>query len=299
MLHTIGYERLDDRVALPLGDGMAPRRPRSPSSSLVPANRALPTAVASFLSLLKKFRVVHQPAGTTWESVKDLLSVHDTARDFLWPFYGLGDGGAVALWWERDEPCVVHVGSEGDFDVVARDFDEFLARIADGKSGISDMDEDLRSVPIAALLSQNRRPRPLGSAPSKRFRAWIASHSSLLKADSSKDAETLRRDVVDLAVRMLGDGRSKVYKASSPHWRMGFKILRTTVGKQAAWRLDYVDYGVWSAVPAAYNPAALAARVVALTKHPDRDHYEMSVHRDGMVTVDRDKELLLTPDAES
>jgi hypothetical protein len=255
----------------------------------VPAGRGLPKRVAPFFALVAKSAIPKRVLRTSWKHLRDLLSVVDGARDHLWPFYGLGDGGMVALWWEHDEPCVVWAGSEGDFSVLARDFDEFLARLAAGKSGVWDMDEDFKTVLLTTLLPRRPRPRPLGGVPTKRFLRWIETQSSLQKPNPSADGEKLRLELVALGKRMLRDKLSKVYTTRSPDWSFDFKLIF----QKSGWRIDYLDYGVWYPLPTKYKPADLAPRIVALTKHPKRKRYEMVVTHSGLVSLDRDKELVL------
>ena len=125
--------------------------------------------------------------------------------------------------------------------------------------------------------------------PTKRFLRWIETQSSLQKPHASADGEKLRLELVALGNRMVRDKLSKVYTTRSSQWSHNFKLIL----QGSAWRIDYLDYGVWYPLPAKYKPADLAPRIVALTKHPKRKRYEMVVTHSGLVSLDRDKELVL------
>jgi hypothetical protein len=90
---------------------------------------------------------------------------------------------------------------------------------------------------------------------------------------------------------MLSDGRSKVYNLSSTRWSLKFRIQRDGDGLA----ITYLDYGEWYAVPAKYKLAKEVEMLLKLVKHKRRAQYDLSTSSSGIVSIDRDRELLLMP----
>lgn len=71
----------------------------------------------------------------------------------LVPFLRLGDGGVVAFWLGKNasaSAAIVHLDSEGQNQVVAANFDDFLARLALRKTGVPDMDQAEAAIVLPA-----------------------------------------------------------------------------------------------------------------------------------------------------
>jgi len=98
------------------------------------------------------------------------------ARD-AFAFLHLGEGTALALLKTGpDTPAaVVMLGSEGDTETVAGSVEEFLLALAEGETGISDLDELDEESPgrrkLKAWLKKNKVTAP--PAPPFDFNAWL------------------------------------------------------------------------------------------------------------------------------
>jgi hypothetical protein len=71
---------------------------------------------------------------------------------------------------------------------------------------------------------------------------------------------------------------------------MDFRIKRRGKGLSVA----YLDFGKWYPVPADYRFDTLAAELLSLVQDKDRNTYEVRVINQGIVSVDYDRQLLLT-----
>jgi hypothetical protein len=109
--------------------------------------------------------------------------------------------------------------------------------------------------------------------------------------ERSKEAETLRRRVHRAALQMLRDGRCHTYRPSSIHWIMGYKARRTAKGLV----ITYLDYGMWKPTPRKYGLQALAAELLEMCRHPNKRLIWFQVYKEGDVSVEQDRELLLVP----
>jgi hypothetical protein len=132
-------------------------------------------------------------------------------------------------------------------------------------------------------------------AVQEKFDNWCKKHSALQEPLRRPDSEALRRRMHQIAMEMIRDGWSKVYSLSSLWWSMDYRIERTDTGLL----ISYLDYGEWLPVPAEYATEygldREAMRLLELVKHKRRRRYDLSVCRPGIVSVDRDRELVLEP----
>ena len=59
--------------------------------------------------------------------------------------------------------------------------------------------------------------------------------------------------------------------------------------------ITFLDYGKWYPVPQKYKLVREVADLLKLIKHKKRGRYEFSVSCTGIVSIDRDRELVLVP----
>jgi hypothetical protein len=216
----------------------------------------------------------------------DLLpSAHETAV----PFLHLPDGGLVVLWYQQACPAVVHIGGHGELRVVARDFDDFLRAVMARCTGLYDLDEPRTAISVAGVEGI---PQTAGLAELQgNLQAWFNEHTALQAPLETPAAELLRQRVFNKVQAMIAQGLSTVYSPSSPYWSMQFQIERTGSSLEIA----YLDYGKWHPLPEQHKLDEEAATLVKLAKHRDRRRYELSVSKSGIVSIDRERELVLIP----
>ena len=247
----------------------------------VPQGRKLPARFDDFLRASLPFRVEWNDLGA--------YGLKPSATTEALPFLRLPDGGLVALWYHAAEPAVVHIGGHGELKVIASDFDNFLKGIGARSSGLPDIDEGDERFSVPGVRG---KPNTAGlPALQDRFDKWFKQHTSLLEPSAAPGAETLRRRVCAIAERMIRDGRSKVYTLSSPWWSIDFQIERD--GDDLS--ITYLDFGVWYQVPANYKLAEVVAALLQLVKNKKRRRYELLICSAGIVSIDRDRELVLVP----
>lgn len=247
----------------------------------VPAGRDLPQRFDDFIRAEPPFRV-------EWNDL-DAYSLKPSATKEAVPFLRLPDGGLVALWYVEPSPAVVHIGGHGELAVIARSFDDFLKVAASRRSGLWDLDNPPSPFVVSGVEGE---PDTAGLAElQERFERWFQEHTSLLPPLRTPEAEGLRQRVHGIAVAMIRDGLSKVFTPASPWWSMSFRIERG--GTEPS--ITYLDYGAWHPVPERFGLADEIAALLGLVRDKTRVCYELSVGCTGIVSVDRDRELLLVP----
>jgi hypothetical protein len=247
----------------------------------VPKGRKLPARFDDFLRASLPFRV-------EWNDL-DAYGLKPSATKSALPFLRLPDGGLVALWYHAAEPAVVHIGGHGELKVVASDFDNFLKGIGARSSGLPDIDEGDEKFSVAGVRGKPNAARL--PALQEKFDKWFKQHTSLLEPLAAPAAEALRQRMHRIAEDMIRDGRSKVCTLSSPWWSMDFRIERD--GDDLS--ITYLDFGEWYPVPAKYKLAEEVAALLTLVKNKKRRRYELSTCSVGIVSIDRDRELVLVP----
>ena len=105
----------------------------------IPAGRELP---ARFDDFLEVDFVKESELFEVWWSDLTEYELKRSAKKEAVPFLSLFDGGLVAFWYHDAVPAIVHIGSEGERKVVARDFDDFLKGINAKCCGLPDVDEE-------------------------------------------------------------------------------------------------------------------------------------------------------------
>jgi hypothetical protein len=247
----------------------------------VPKGRKLPGRFDDLLRAKHPFRI-------EWNDL-NAYGLKSSATKEAVPFLRLPDGGLVALWYHAAEPAVVHIGGHGEMKVIASDFECFLKSIGARCSGVPDIDEGEESFSISGVGgSPNRKALPVLQ---KKFDEWFKQHTSMLEPSKSPEAEALRKRVYKIAQDMIRDGRSKVYSLSSPWWSKDFQIERAGDGLS----ITYLDFGEWHPVPSKYKLAEVVGALLKLAKNKNRRRYKLSVCSAGIVSVDRDRELVLVP----
>ena len=248
--------------------------------SRVPKGHSLPDSFEDFLRAKLRLRI-------EWNDL-DAYSLKPSALEQAVPFIRLRDGGLIALWYHVTKPAVVHIGGHGELSVIASNFDNFLKAIKAKCTGLSDLDayrENLNDVAI------HGKPSRAGlSTLQKKFDHWFKQHTSLLEPLQTSEAELLRQRLVNIAEEMIGDGRSRVYTLSYP-WSMNFRIDR----ERNDISITYLDYGNWYPVPQEYELVEAAVKLLRLVKDKTKVRYELCILKAGIVSVDRDRELLLVP----
>lgn len=245
----------------------------------IPKGRKLPARFDDYLQANLPFRV-------EWNNL-DAYGLKRSATKEALPFLHMPDGTLVALWYHAAEPAVVLIGAHGDSKVVASDFNNFLKGIGSRSSGVQDIDEGEKRLTVPGVRG---KPNPARlPALQKKFDAWFKQHTSLLEPLVVPIAEALRRRVHKIAEGMIRDGHSKVYTLSSPWWSMNFRVERD--GDDLS--ITYLDFGEWYPVPTKYKLAVEVAELLKLVKHKKRRRYELSTCAAGIVSIDRDRELVL------
>jgi hypothetical protein len=247
----------------------------------VPTGRELPARFDDFI-------LAEPPCRVEWNDL-DEYALKPSATNEAVPFLRMGEGSIVALWYYDVSPAVVLLGSEGELIVVARSFDDFLKGCALRCSGVPDIDTWETAIQVSGIAGE---PNSDGLPElQKRFEEWFKKHTSLLEPLRTPESEVLRQRVFGIAEQMLRDGLSKVYTQEATWWVMDFRIERNRDGL----RITYIDYGKWYPVPQKYGMLDEVIALLSLVLNKQRDSYELSVLCVGIVSIDRDRELLLVP----
>lgn len=230
------------------------------------------------------------PFSVQWTDLED-YELNPTAMEEAVPFLELPDGGLIALWYHAPSPAVIHIGGHGELQVIAHDFDDFLIALAAKRSGLPDFDDARQAFRVPGVTGEPMRAQL--PALQEKLEAWFSKHTSLQAPVDTPDAEALRQRVCQIVEQMLRDGCSKVYTPRSPSWSVDFKLERSDAG----FVITYLDFGAWYPLPEKYKLAGEVVRLLELVKHKDHNRYELSVCSAGIVSIDRDRELVLVPPA--
>jgi hypothetical protein len=244
----------------------------------------------AFSAEFESFLATDMPIQIGWTSL-DRYSLKKSAERELLPFITLGDGSLVAVWLSVDPPPVVCVDSHGaSCRIIASGILEFLQLARARKTGLHDIDD-------ASLFGSDQKRISIREPSGRSLRnlqakldCWSAENSSLQTPTISPNSENLRRKIMKVARSMLRDGRSKVYKVNDEWWELDFRI---ECGSGI--EIEYLDYGQWYRVPEEYGMAALVGELRLLVKRGKKKAFEMNVCKDGIVSIDKDRELVLQP----
>lgn len=247
----------------------------------IPKGCKLPERFDDFLRAKPPFAIV-------WKDL-DAYDLKPAAMRKAVPFLKLPDGGVVAFWYHAESPAIVLIGAHGELKVIARDFDDFLKGIGAKCSGLPDFDEARSGFFVPKV---NGRPAGEGlPALQKKFEAWCRKHTALQAPLAKPAAEALRQRVQRIVEAMIRDGRSKVYTLSSPWWAMEFQIERNVTNLA----VTYLDYGEWHPVPEKYQLIPEVIVLLGLVKNKTEHHYALSVCSAGIVSINKDRVLVLVP----
>lgn len=247
----------------------------------IPEGCDLPTRFDDFLRAEPPFEV-------EWNDL-DSYCLKPTATKEAVPFLRLSDGGLVAFWFCEASPAIVHIGGHGELKVLARSFDDFLKATGQRCSGLPDFDEAAQPFRVHGVRGKPRTHEL--PALQARFDSWHKEHTSLQTPLRTPESEELRQRVFQISEDMIRDGCSKVYTLASVWWSMNFRIERDGTGLS----ITYLDYGEWYPVSEKYELDDAVVALFQLVEHKTQSHYEMSTCSAGIVSIDRDRELVLVP----
>jgi hypothetical protein len=196
-------------------------------------------------------------------------------RDTFVPFLVFGDGGLLALW----QGAIVHLGSEGERRVVAASMRDLCARIAKCATGVPELDE--AEPPIVITI----RGKPAALARAQEALDALFAHND---PKPVTDREELRAAVHRIAKKLIAGGISRTYRPKDS-WLLKFRLTRAPLA------IEVLDFGAYKPVPAESGLAPLAEALIAACKDPRRAQYELTVTWTGIVSIDRDRQLVLLP----
>ena len=249
----------------------------------LPKGRELPSRFDDFVRAEPQCRI-------QWNDL-DSYSLKPSATNEAVPFLRLSDGALVALWYHKPSPAVVLIGGHGELEVVAVSFDDFLKALAVQRSGVPDFDSE--EEPPFVVPGTEGEPNTDGLAELQEpFRQWFQKHTSLLPPLRTPEAELLRQRIYAIADTMSRDGRPKAFTyGTTIYWSNHFRVER----KESGLSVSYLDFGKWYPVPEEYKLTDEVALLLELVLHKNRSEYEFVVQCEGLVSVDRDRQLLLLP----
>lgn len=247
----------------------------------IPKGCKLPVRFDDFLR-------ANPPFAVEWNDL-DAYGLKPTAVREAVPFLRLPDGGLVALWYHSGSPAIVHIGAHGELKVIAHDFDDFLKGIGVRCSGLTYFDEVECGFCVPGVEGEPTREGL--SALQEKFEDWFKKHTLLQEPLAGLAAEALRQRVYRIAEEMIRDGLSKVYTLSSPWWSINFQVNRNDTNLT----VSYLDYGKWYPVPEKYKLVQEVIALLKLAKQKTQQHYELSVCSAGIVSINKDRELVLVP----
>lgn len=135
-------------------------------------------------------------------------------REHLGLFMVFPDGAKLALW-KSDEapPAVVRLGPKGVLDVVAPDLETFLVALANGTTGVRELEREQRETPsvraeLGAWLSVRGVRSSARSVSTDAFRGWF---------EMTRASARAARASVDAARQQLGAPDRLLSTATLPH----------------------------------------------------------------------------------
>jgi len=231
------------------------------------------------------FAELNLPEEIGWSNV-ERYELKSSAKKDLIPFWPLGDGGTLAFWYFETNRTIVYLGSEGELELIAKNFDAFLELLKMKKTGLSIFDDSSEEYKLPTLSAKANQIDALKT----QFLTWFKEHTTLLEPHSSKGSEDLRLRIMEIAENILTDGLCKTYTTDSFWWSLSFRI--SINAREIS--IFYLDYGKWYSLPQKYGLKPEIEAILQLVKNKDKNKYELSVSSPGIVSVDRDTELVLT-----
>lgn len=216
------------------------------------------------------------------------LSEFRLKPDGLWealPFLKTPGGEHLALWYHASEPAVILFGKEGVVKVVALNFDEFLKGAACGLTGVAAVDHCNPRIRVPGITG---KPATAGLADLQRkLDQWWELRREMRKPQTEHDE--VRRRVMAAFKVMENDGLLE--DTMLGYFKGKFRITRTGKGTQVA----IGDGKKFSPLAAKYKFEPIVDELLQLVINKNRPAYEMTVTGKGLVSIDRDHELLLRP----
>ncbi|MBX7195441.1 MAG: hypothetical protein K1X94_25520 [Sandaracinaceae bacterium] len=213
-----------------------------------------------------------------WRNPRDLHGSRVMGE--LGVFLTLPDGGVVALWASGEAPPVVHVDSEVGARVIARDFEDFLSRLARQKTAVPDLDAlEERTEPLA-LGSRSTAPRSFASIQKAFARALAEGEPEIRWSD---EMESVRAALVELGAAMVKDRllRRDLTRMVGPRDDWSVRLRATRVG--AGWTFEYTNEAAWHPLPERYGMPQLWERVRARCKRPGAELFHLEIAKRGLV----------------
>lgn len=216
------------------------------------------------------------------------LSEFRLKPDGLWealPFLKTPSGEHLALWYHAPDPAVILFGKEGVVNVVAITFDEFLKGASCGLTGVADVDNCQPRVSVPGISG---RPNAAGLADLQRkLDKWWQLRRVMRKPQTEHDG--VRRRAL-AAVKMMEDD-GLLEDTMLGYFRGEFRITR----KGKTTKVAYAVGKRFSPLASKYNFEPIVDELLQLVINKNRPEYEMTVTGKGLVSIDRDHELLLLP----
>lgn len=247
----------------------------------LPAGRELPAKFDAFVRAAAAKCVCIE-----WND-PDPFGFKRTARKQLLPFLKIGDGGLIALWYHADVPAILHIGSEGQREVIAATFDDYLKEInakftddaeyryADSRYRIP----GVKGKPNRGKLAELRT----------KFDAWFEQYTTFRKPLVKPEAESLRRQACAIVEKILRDERSQT-DSQEPSWHsMTLKIERS--GDDIA--ITRRVHGEWRPLPRKYKFSEVARGLLKFVLNKKRKSYEVLVTRHGTLSIEHTRQLIL------
>lgn len=231
---------------------------------------------------------IHVFFDISWTNPEDFELVREAVLELV-PFLRFGDGGIAAFWLNTASSTpIIHINTEGGYSVSASSFDEFIERIELHMTGIPDIDEPEGTIVFHISRKDRAELAKLNSLNTK-FKRWYKKHSALQQPIQSGQTEAIRKNLYAIAYDMIKDGLSKVHTLDSTYWSINYKIL----SKKEIKEILYLDYGNWIPVPSKYRVLEEALKLLPFTKSKNLEMFELVVVCNGIVSVNRDRELVL------
>jgi hypothetical protein len=259
-------------------------------SKRLPKGTELPAGFSDFVSLVTSPKGPREDAlRVGWSNPTGLLNVKKSAAAEFVPFIKLADGGGVAFWKDGEHQRIAIYDSEGQHEVIALDFRDFLALLTNPTEELRELIELDGDIDTSKLIPPTQ-PKPVPEALNSKLTAWIESHSLSAPLLKSPESQKLRTQLVEMATQMLADGLSKLNKPTDFHW-----TIHVLVVKQADdWGATYLNYGKWYDLPTKYPLIELLPALLPLMKSR-KTRYEFIIWKSGEVFVDKGNELALVP----
>ncbi len=237
-------------------------------------------------SKFNQFSKLRLPGMIGWSDI-ETFQLKSSAKKEIVPFLNFDDGGILAFWYFGHECIIVYMGSEGEQEVISENFESFLKLLCDKQTSLSIFDDSEIDFNISYqdIIINSERISELN----KHFLVWYKEHTSLLEPETSDYSEKLRRQIMKIAIDFLDNGLCKVYTKESEWWNLSFNIKKD---KDNIY-ITYLDYGKWYNLPPKYELEKVVIELLELVKNKNKTEYELSVCSAGIVSIDRDTELVL------